>query len=490
MTGAFMSYACVYSRACYGMSAPLISVEVHLSSGLPNFSIVGLPEKALKESKDRVRSAILNSHFDFPMQRITVNLAPADLPKQGGRFDLAIALGILVASQQVKATDLPDYEFAGELALDGHLRPIKAALPFAIATQQAKRKLIVALENSDEVKLARNLPAFSAQSLLEVCAHLQNHSLLPSILSDVSAAAFIPQKDLSEVKGQVQGKRALEIAALGNHSILFYGPPGTGKTMLAQRLMSIMPELNEAEALEVAAIYSLSRGKFEASQWRQRPFRSPHHSASSVAMVGGGRPVQPGEISLAHHGVLFLDEFPEFNRSVLEALREPLEAGLITISRANSQAQYPAQFQLIAAMNPCPCGYFGDRQRKCQCSFEQIKKYETKVSGPLLDRIDLHVVMPRISSSQLYDNEITEPSSVVRQRVMAARQESLSPELIAESQQFLAATAEKLQLSMRAQGRILRVARTIARLERSAYIESNHIAEAFSFRKPDKIGYT
>jgi len=302
------------------MSAPLISVEVHLSAGLPNFSIVGLPEKALKESKDRVRSAILNSNFDFPMQRITVNLAPADLPKQGGRFDLAIALGILIASQQVKTKVLAEYEFAAELALDGHLRSIKAALPFAIATQAAKRKLIIAIENSDEVKLARHLPAFSAQTLLEVCAHLQNETTLPNIIGDISVTALHDKKDLNEVKGQVQGKRALEIAAVGNHSILFYGPPGTGKTMLAQRLMSIMPELNEEQALEVAAIYSLSRGKFDASQWQQRPFRAPHHSASTAAMVGGGRPVQPGEISLAHHGVLFLDEFPEFNRAVLEAL--------------------------------------------------------------------------------------------------------------------------------------------------------------------------
>lgn len=485
-----MSYACVYSRACYGMSAPLVSVEVHLSAGLPNFSIVGLPEKALKESKDRVRSAILSSNFDFPMQRITVNLAPADLPKQGGRFDLAIALGILIASHQVKTKELSDYEFAAELALDGHLRPIKAALPFAIATHAAKRKLIVALDNSDEVKLARNLPAFSAKSLLEVCAHLQNETVLPAIIGDISAVLIKEKKDLSEVKGQIQGKRALEIAAVGNHSILFYGPPGTGKTMLAQRLMSIMPELNEEQALEVAAIYSLTQGKFSASQWRQRPFRAPHHSASSVAMVGGGRPVQPGEISLAHQGVLFLDEFPEFNRSVLEALREPLEAGLITISRANSQAQYPAQFQLIAAMNPCPCGYFGDRQKKCQCSFEQIKKYESKVSGPLLDRIDLHVAMPRIANSQLYEDVVIESSAAVRERVVAARHEPQVTELKAEAQDFLVASAEKLQLSMRAQGRILRVARTIARLEKSARVETAHIAEAFSFRKPDKVSYT
>jgi len=472
------------------MSAPLISVEVHLSAGLPNFSIVGLPEKALKESKDRVRSAILNSNFDFPMQRITVNLAPADLPKQGGRFDLAIALGILIASQQVKTKVLAEYEFAAELALDGHLRSIKAALPFAIATQAAKRKLIIAIENSDEVKLARHLPAFSAQTLLEVCAHLQNETTLPNIIGDISVTALHDKKDLNEVKGQVQGKRALEIAAVGNHSILFYGPPGTGKTMLAQRLMSIMPELNEEQALEVAAIYSLSRGKFDASQWQQRPFRAPHHSASTAAMVGGGRPVQPGEISLAHHGVLFLDEFPEFNRAVLEALREPLEAGSISVARANSRENYPARFQLIAAMNPCPCGYFGDRLKKCQCSFEQIKKYESKVSGPLLDRIDLHVAMPRIANSQLYEDLAVESSAMVRERVVMATREPAVTELKREAQDFLVASAEKLQLSMRAQARILRVARTIARLEKSPRAEVTHVAEAFSFRKPDKVSYT
>lgn len=484
-----MSYACVYSRAQAGMSAPLVRVEVHLSAGLPKFSIVGLAEKAVNESKDRVRSAILNSQFEFPMRRITVNLSPADLPKEGGRFDLAIALGVLIASHQLKTDSIFEYEFAAELSLDGTLRPTKGVLPFAIETQKAKRKMVVAKQNADETSLASKLQTYVADDLLSVCAHLKGESILPVFEKYEQTHQTDYPLDLSQVKGQTHGKRALEIAAAGQHSILFYGPPGTGKTMLAQRLNTILPMLDESDALEVAAVYSLARGGFDTKTWRHRPFRSPHHNASSVAMAGGGRPLRPGEISLAHHGILFLDELPEYNRQVLEALREPLEAGAITISRAAQQVKYPANFQLVAAMNPCPCGYYGDKKKMCRCSGEQLNRYQNKLSGPLLDRIDLHVAMPRLEKQTLWNNVTEESSETVRQRVKEARtfqqhrlKGDLFKSLSGDQRIFLEGIVDKLNLSARAVNRVLRVARTIADLAASPAMETSHITEALSFR--------
>jgi len=497
-----MSLAIVNSRANLGMTAPSVTIEVHLSPGLPGLSIVGLPEKAVKESKDRVRSAILNNGFDFPSRRTVINLAPADLPKEGGRFDLPIALGVLAASEQIPAASLAHYEFVGELALTGALKSVKGVLPMALDAHKNNRALILPVENAQEASLASGLSIFPADHLRSVCAHLMQQSLIEKFVpSECADSPVQPYPDLSDVRGQIQAKRALEIAAAGGHSILLTGPPGTGKTMLASRLPSIFPEMTDVEAQETAVIYSVSVAGFDAAHWKRRPFRAPHHTASSVALVGGGSPPKPGEISLAHQGVLFLDELPEFDRHVLEALREPLESGYIRISRAARQEKFPARFQLIAAMNPCPCGYHGDANGRCKCSSEQVSRYQNKLSGPLLDRIDMHVTVPPLLMSVLLDQPVekAESSAVVRARVIAAREKQMqrshciNAELIGENvttfchidkkdRRYLEEAMSLLGLSARAYHRILKLARTIADLTGKENIQTTHIAEALQYR--------
>lgn len=493
-----MGLAVLYSRALSGMDAPLVTVEVHLANGLPSFQIVGLPEAEVKESKDRVRAALQTSRFEFPARRITVNLAPADLPKESGRFDLPIALGILAASRQIPAKRLAEYEFAGELALTGELRPVRGALAMTYKASRDGRAFILPQNSAREAFLVKSATVYPATSLLEVCAHLAGQSeLVPC--ADIEAAERAAYPDLIEVKGQSQPKRALEIAAAGQHSLIMAGPPGTGKSMLAARFPGILPEMTEDEALESAAIQSLGAG-FKSENWKRRPFRSPHHTASGVALVGGGGHPRPGEISLAHHGVLFLDELPEFSRSVLEVLREPLESGCITISRAARQADFPARFQLIAAMNPCPCGYLGHHNNKCRCTPDQVSRYRARISGPLLDRIDLHIEVPALREDELIAAASGETSATVRNRVQAARDIQMqrqgksnaqlgSQEVDAFCAADVAGTAllkqaiSRLNLSARAYHRILKIARTIADLAGGGAIKINHIAEAIQYRR-------
>lgn len=494
--------AIVYSRAQVGIQALPVTIEVHLTSGLPRLSIVGLPEAAVKESQDRVRSALLNSQFDFPLQRITINLAPADLPKEGGRFDLAIALGILVASRQVPGDNLHLYEFIGELALGGDIRPIRGILPAALEVRNLQRHMVIPYENAAEAALVENISILPIRHLLDICSHLHKTTpIAPYTSSQTAYTTTIYKEDLSDVRGQHHAKRALEVAAAGGHNLLMIGPPGTGKTMLASRLPSILPPMTEEEALETAIVTSIGTQGFDATTWGTRPFRAPHHTASSVALVGGGSHPRPGEISLAHHGVLFLDELPEFDKRVLEVLREPLESGRIVISRAAHQAEFPAHFQLIAAMNPCPCGYAGDP--RCHCTPEQVKRYRTKISGPLLDRIDMLIEVPNLPRTELREDTHRESSSQIRTRVIAARQQQVQRcgrpnsrlenrevdqfcRLYETDERLLDTAIEQLGLSARAWYRILKVARTIADLANSEHIQTSHLTEAITYRRLER----
>ncbi len=500
-----MSLARVYSRALAGIEAPLVTVETHISNGMPGLAIVGLPETAVRESRERVRSAILNANLEFPARRVTVNLAPAELPKVGGRYDLAIALSILVASEQLPAARLIDHEFLGELALGGELRAVSGVLPAAIRSRDSGRKLVVPSANRDEAGIVKGCRSCYADGLGGVLQMLTDGGQLPScppaaLASDQASQGPAGYPDLADIRGQASAKRALQIAAAGGHNLLLKGPPGTGKTLLAAALPGILPRLDERSALEVAALRSVASTKLDLTGFYLPPLRSPHHTATPPSLVGGGVRALPGEVSLAHHGVLFLDELPEFAGRALEALREPLEARAITISRANHRISYPASFQLVAAMNPCPCGYLGDPSGRCRCTQPRIDAYRQKISGPLLDRFDLLVEVPRLSHQELSQVDNTmDHSAAVRHKVTRCRQRQFERAGVLNSNlrtrdlerfcrldksgdRLLRQAMKKLHLSARGFHRVLRLARTLADYQERDSIEEQHLLEALTHR--------
>ncbi len=501
-----MTLATILTRAQFGLDAPPVRVEVHCGAGLPQFSIVGLAETAVRESRERVRAALAHCEFNFPAGRVTVSLAPADLPKEGGRFDLAVALGILVASEQLPPSGLEAIEFHGELSLSGELRPVRGVLAAAAHAVREGHRLVVPAANADEARAAPGACVAGAVTLLAVCNGLRGGAGL-----EYSTGATLPTcgavgPDLADVRGQAAAKRALEIAAAGGHSLLLIGPPGAGKSMLAQRLPGLLPPLADAEALECAMLHSLVRPLPPIAEWRRRPFRAPHHGASAAAVIGGGGRLRPGEISLAHHGVLFLDELPEYRRDVLEALREPLETGSVSIARAAWRGQFPARFQLIAAMNPCQCGYAGDSNGRCRCTEPLIRRYRSRVSGPLLDRVDLHVEVPRLEYSALRPTTAAvESSAVVAARVAIARERQLErgalnamlePRALSEAcglglreHSLLDTASRRLGLSARACHRILRVGRTIADLGGLPRVGVTELSEAIGYRRLDRESF-
>lgn len=500
-----MSLAQLNTRAQLGIEAPIVRVEVHIANGLPAFTVVGLPETAVREARDRVRSAIVNSGFEFPARRITVNLAPADLPKVGGRYDLAIALGILGASAQVDLSSIQHCDCYGELALSGSLHRVAGLLPALVASQQAGVSTIIPRQNKSEAELLRNSPTRLAASLIQVCASLNGGQPLGKVEHDQFDLDYNDTLDLLDVQAQYAAKRALEIAAAGGHHMLMMGPPGTGKSMLAQRLNSILPPLSEQEAMHTASIRSLCHRPVNAQNWRQRPYQAPHHSVSDVALVGGGSLPRPGEISLAHNGVLFLDELTEFNRRAIEVLREPLEAGSIHISRAAGQAIFPAQFQLVTALNPCPGGC--ESVRQCDCSPESVRRYRGKLSAPLLDRIDIQIELHRLPSRDLLSSRRNGDSSAqIRTRVCQARERQLRRQgcinaqldaktteqycaLNRKCQQLMQLSIDRLGLSARSFHKVLKLSRSIADLADCDAIDSTHLAEAISLRTCDRLNY-